>query len=793
MSQNPDILVDVYQKYTGGVDVFRSQQGDYPDRSTYLADTAGAGGWREPIIMDVGSVDRAASNVLGEFESSRVAVKFRDTRKLFLARLDDPEKQVMAGSELLLRIIPREARILEQAPAVLFRGPCREYGPTDDMDFTLVSEDVLGSRFGPFGLDKVIGSTKFGLDFPDANKDVQGLTVPAAFYGEHNDTGTTLSTGESFSVGMVPARYCAERIVTSTQIIPPSTVSAQTKLPPPPAPTYEKFGSGGSHTYSYAFCARTATGRTTLGGVTTISGLPAMGDFSPSNGVELKVAKYPPDIQAQVTGLDLFVRNDDYPDLAGRWFMMDAAGQAFTTGYRDDGDDRHDKGFYAGPPSSNTATISGTITTPGGTQQVATGMHMFVVCEGYCKITGLYGSPITADNSTFSPGRVLIDPASSGFVMPDGAGWPLSVPYLELTNAVDGITRRYTVFFGNGPQADAAVEGRVTLAVELCGDTQTGNPSSPVIQSAFYQAFRFLNDWVLANNGRGNHGLAHPANVTFPGSTGVEILNYDSFEACQAYTRRRMGNSIGAIGRCHCATPVTLREWLRKFAVQFDCFFYANSFGQICCGIIDENLSLVGATRLREHIEIKQIAQPQILDDAAENKFTYQTHWHHDLQKFQSDTFPVQDPISQGRHQGGVRENNTTIGLDFISDAATAASLMDHRRLRLRYAPRTYMTQVHFGPGLNLEIGQVVLVTHRKVNGTNRAMLIMGHSTSIPSATSDGYVTLKLLDLGVFYDDATGTVSGTGIGIMRTSSNFLPTSGSSGSFLPTSGSPQSFL
>lgn len=735
--QNPDLWVEIYQTSPAGSDVYRYQQSTTRDPSTYY------GGWKEPRVMEIGDVERASSNVQGHFESSRVSIVVRDTDRVNTARLDDEERQVLAGAEMVVRFISHKGRRALVTPRTLFRGPCREYGESGEYDFSVVCEDILGAKFGPFGLDKRLPPLTFGVDFAlTAPKDLLKEIVPGGVYGVWDDFGTALATGEPFEVGMLPAYYAGDMVTTSTQVIPPSQVTGSLTLPPPPAPTYTKFGSGGSYTYTYAFVARTNLGgKTTLGGMTTITGLPRPQDFSPTNGVTLNVAQYSADLQAQVQGLDLYVKDGDASSTAP-WRLMDAAGQAFTSGYNDDGDDSHYKTFYPSPPTTNTAVVSGTVTTPGGTVTNAVQRRMMVVCQGYVKILSIGAPRISSDPVTGSE-RILVEPDSLiDIVGPGHSAWPLPNPWYEVNG------RRYTVFFVTGERGNLAIDNRASFSANVCGYTEDGSEGAPMLEAAFYQCFRFLNDFVLANGGKGYENGNWPANVTWPGSTTIEVLNYESFEACQEYSRRRMGDAIGFRGNIYIGKAITLREFLRRFAENFDCFFYANQHGQICCGIIDELADLSTAQPLRHRIEIRGISTRQILDDMVENKSRYVYSYHPDLGKYRAQSIEVEDTLSQARHPGGPREVADAIELEYHQHQPSADSAMRHRQMRLSYAPRLYTIDVHYAPGIQLEIGQYVLVTHPKVNGIDRPMMIMRHKTVTPKRSGGGYVTLVCLDLG---------------------------------------------
>jgi hypothetical protein len=726
--QQPNLFTNLYIQHEAGTDTYAWGMGPYADAGDYFL------GWKEPRLLEVGTIERRAYH--GSFQGTSTPIRLNDNDNLLRTLVVDYGKADISGQEFALYHISRSARLAEQDPTVLARGVLRDPGMGSGKAGVVLLEDWVGSNFGPFGPDKTLTQEVVGeFNFSDAPEGLKNVQVVPRMYGPWSDEGAVTTQGRDATRGLIPAYYVGDTVIGPGGINPSGVT---TLLDPPPAPTFTKVGAGGSTTWTYAFVARTATGRTTLGGMTTITGLPADGSFAsgggsttpPTNGVTLEVAQYSAPIQAQVTGLDLYVKLGDASS-KNRWHFMDAAGQAFTTGYHDNGDDGHFKTWNS-PPKVNTATL----TNDDGERR----FRVFLVAAGYVRIDQLFGSNLEGETGE----RALLDPDTDGFIIPESAAWFQPNPWVVMTG------RRYTLFYGEGEIADAAVEGRISLAVNACGYTEDNTDATDMIDGAFVQIARAINDFLLANDGDGYDDGSWPAPVTFPGS-GIQMIDWQSFYDCQDWSKTKLGNAVGYLGHIYLNEPITLRDFLNLCSLTFDCYFYVNKHGQLACGLVDETQSFVGVQKLRDHIEIMAWVDT-IRDEAShENQIFYVFDYDPDQRKYRRPVLEVKSQDSRDFYRRWVKAP-AAYELRFTRDQATAAAAMAHRLLRHQYVPIIYRIKVFNAPGLNLDIGVPLEGTSYEGTGPEgldqHPLQLMGVLTVPPRNNADsGHVIFECLDM----------------------------------------------
>ena len=739
--QTPEYWMRLFQVHSGGTDEFKMGLSALNDPPAYH------GGRALPQLIEIGDIERMSSNDRGEPEVARCQVRWLDRDKFWLARLDDPEKGIFAGIEALIEMASTRARMTGTAARTLWRGIFRTYGARRSLDQFAVIESRLGSRLGPYGLDRPVQQLKvLEEDFPGAPASVKNVQTVPLVAGEHTDKGVVLSTGQSFNVGRLRGYYVGDYVVSSTKVVSVKHVTSGTLVLPPPGPiTATPFGAGGSETWTYAFCARTLTGGRTLPSYITVDNLPKNSGFSPTNGVTFTVAEYQSDWQDQVEGLDLFVKRGDI-DSTEQWHYMDKVGQAFTTGYDDNGDDDHYKSHGPGIPSKSTAIIEGTFTTTSNeTVTNAIKKRMFLFAAGYVPFGQLFAHPV-GDTSAENPDRMEVSLDGPDFVTPESSAWPFPDPWYTAASG-----REYTIALGSGARADLIVEGRGSIAANMGGMTEDGRPGTPVIGGAFYQCWRILNEFVLRNDGKGYTSGSFGGAVTWPGSTTIPIINAESFERCQEYYRRKMGTDLGAIGHIYIDDDTTVREFLRRFCVTFDCFFYENQHGQLCCGIIDELADVIDtAWTLRDRMEIVElgVGDLEIRDELVENDINVAHNFHPDMRRWLSPKTRYYDQDSIDRHAGGPR--SSSIEHWYTNDPATSAVSANHRLMRLNYAPRYRDVVLHYNPGIDVDISNIALLTSRAIVGADRLHIVMRHRSAVGTRSKAPTVTTRMLDISRF-------------------------------------------
>lgn len=738
--QQPDVWAELYVEREGSIEPRVFGMGPYADDPDFHY------GWKEPRLLEIGDIERTASNASQQYQAASMMLRFQDTDHLFRNDLFRGLARWPLGMEAITCMEPRVDRFAKTEPTLLMRGILRERATPKGRQAVGVVEDVIGAQFGRYSLDRRLPPLKIEPpDFPNAPKDISGKQSVPLITGPHSDKGTTLESGAVYEKGLIPAYFAGDYDVGDDNSVTPTTV--RSFLPLPPAPTYTVVGSpfGGGHTWTFAASVATQYGWTPPGGTLTIADLPSNGDVFPSGSyLVFHLAEYAADLQAQVTAVRLYVKAGA-ADSTSPWHYVDGFGEAWgtsgTTGFEVGAEREVNPGDSFFKTQNPVPTTNGAVITRTTGGVTLTKYRMFVVAQGYVNITALYASALSGDQT--SPDRVLVPLASPDFLRPGSPGWPLPNPWIVING------RRYTVFFGVGPRADLAVTGDLSIAVNVCGYTQDGSDATNMVEGAFDQCVMLLNHFVFANQGDGYQDGNWPALAAYRGSTSVQFVNTESFYRCRDYSIARIGG-LGYLGHIYLNRQITLREFLRKFSEAFDCYFYPNRFGQICCGILDENADLGAAIPLRDRIEIMRVGEPVRDDRNIESRLRWVCDYDPDLGQFRRDPVPIEDIDSKTYHGGRWLQDPELHEIDWTRDPITCGDAMLHRSERSGYASTWWPIDVKYGPGLNLEIGDVVSVTNDEYALVEQAMVIWKIKVIPPrKGARAGYVSLTCLDLDV--------------------------------------------
>ncbi len=674
------------------------------------------GGFKLPVIESFGDVERALSDIKGNFEVSTFSFVANDKSGYWRVLLNSPDTQYITGSDIAFRFISETGRHAEVEARTAFRGNLDHPSPLPGRKFRVNAQSRVGSRLGPVHLDSpVLKRVYNSVDWPKIPRDFENTAVPF-LWGEISDKGTVNANGEDIATGMVFAKYLGPVFIGSTTGTPPT---APSYLPDPPAPTYVRYGSGGSTTWSYAVVARTAEGHTRLGTPVTIDDLPSNGNFTggesddnavPTNGVSIHLAPYSTALQAEVVGADLWVKQGA-PDSAYSWHKMDAAGQMFNStsgeyfsgpaGYMDNGDDSH---FKSSPPPPNTNTAQVTPGSPG----VAGGSifyDFFGVLGHRGKIINIYGS-----NLAESPEYASIDAAEFGsnFLLGDDDNGA------EVT--VNGHT--YFGFYAKGPKAEAAKSGTFPFRVNVCGWHEENDVSNPVIDLAFDVYMDVFTQLAGGENNEGYQSGDRLEIPTYASDPSIPVLQTTTFDDCQAISAAYTGTSISpgpsTLGYKACvyldSADTTWGEFISDMNRTFECDLGENHHGQLLCSMMNDLEDPDTGILFREKIEIVRVENAgEVVDEQIENVINYEFDWHPIDSKFRSGVLTKENAESI---QGYGRRVPPTLEMRYTRDPATANDVATRRLLHYMLGPSYPVIVCRMRRAMEVDLGQQARFQH---------------------------------------------------------------------------------
>jgi hypothetical protein len=203
----------------------------------------------------------------------------------------------------------------------------------------------------------------------------------------------------------------------------------------------------------------------------------------------------------------------------------------------------------------------------------------------------------------------------------------ISTSYRDLTGA-DGITRRWTMIYGQGPKADKAMDGSGIIAARVRGIEDVGDSTGDVLNDLHDQFAHFLENVVFVE-GDGPDTLWNDE-PTF-GKEDLTIIDYDSINALKAQRQDEMGvpmTTFGVVGFAGELTDVS--EWLVRWQESGDFRVGTNRFWQQGAWAIDRFIEPPDTTPLLDTYEIHTRTfkpLPRIEELANHIHYRYRKDW----------------------------------------------------------------------------------------------------------------------------------------------------------------------
>lgn len=673
---------------------------------------ADAGSWKEGRLVSRGPIERALSDDDGHYQVSTLRVTLDDQDGLIRGLLAANTTQWFTGREASYYLLSEAGRRASTTPRTLFRGRVSDVQLLPNRQIAIDVQDLVGSAFSNFNLDKTIG-IPLGSEHTALPEDSIGKIYPI-IYGEHSDRGAVDENGDSAEKGLLP-------VIDTGDYHPFGEDVPTTYVTPPRNCTATLIGAGsGSRTYYYAITAVTNFGETTISNIASVSGCPDSLD----SATYVEVTWDPPATgSAYVIAYKVYGRSTNPPSKrldtmnnGGTFVSPEVIYRDGRQGSRTDFDTEKSPG----PPKTNTAVLEGT--------NMAWGR--LLVGLGAVTVHQVYGSDL-ADGT--APKRVALDIDGTDLVTANSVSWPHPDPYIEL----GGI--RQTVIYLRGPRLQAHRDGQVTIAVNACGYEDVGDGSGTLIDQAFYQGQHFINEHILKDDGTGYRTGAWGPLEAY--SNGDEQIKTSAFTAAQDLSIARIGG-LGYLGAWTIHEPTTVREWVRRFNVTFDCFLGANHHGQILVALIDERATPTAGRHYRDRIDMVSLSDQRFDHDAIETAISYDYDYDTDSQAFRIVDRYLEDTDAtaalKGLRQGAKQE------LFYTRDGATAYDTRLRRLFRHKRAPRYVSVTTNY-LGVEEELSDQIRLTHYDGLGATGDVNTPGFIRK--HRIDRGTTTLEMLDL----------------------------------------------
>lgn len=637
---------------------------------------ADAGAWAEARVDSFGPIERGSSTADGDYDIATTDVTFKDPDGYFKGLISGVQTRYFTAREGAIELLSETGRWAGTAWRSLFRGRVTDAQPLLGQKFRVRLADELGGRFSGFDLDKTLGVRITRQEHPNAGDRVVNRIYPIVL-GEHSDYGATDENGNPADKGLLPVVDVGDYALLDDGSDAPDDVPVQ-YLAAPANLQATVNGTPGTTTYVYGVTAVSPYGETIMATVTVSNG-PAV-----LNGTDNITLSW--DAQAGAIEHRVYGRTASTP--VARLAVLNNSETYVDpeTEYEDDGSAGESAHT---PPATNTAIVDVLL----GDGTTASGWGRLICKIGEGEIHHLYASNLAAEGT---PKRVRMgeEVYGSEFLIPGRPGWPYADPYIE----INGI--RMMVIYARGPRLKQHRDGVVTIAWNGCGDP---GANGDTITEAFPAAIQLIDTHVFKES---TTAAQTGSLETF--SNGVAKLKASAFEDCQALTATWIGGA-GYQAAFAITEPISLREWVRRFAVTFGCHWTSNHHGQIYPYFIDDTASPTAGRHYRDKIEIRKLVSQDIDHDAVETRVTFSYDFDTDGQQFRVVDQVIEDTAATEAHKG-VRERGTR-QCYYTRHRETAHDSNARHLARYKVAPRYLGFETDL-TGQEDENGAQVRVTH---------------------------------------------------------------------------------
>lgn len=688
------------------------------DPATYF------GGPKDPQLLSAGSVKRALSDRMGNYEAAQFILIFSDCNRILRGALDSQTTKWLLNRFVAVRMISDEGRRLLKIPRTVAIGYIRDYGAISSLQFSITCEDYLALFVGLGENEKKLPTSVISVaDFPNAAPEVQNLVVPIV-YGELSDRAES-TTYETPGVALAK----------------PTGISASVT------------GGTAGVTRRYGITAMNSV----YGGMKVQKWSDHRGETDPAY-ITVNNCPTDEDMQTDPANHHVVITIDHqvgqtggraygrYPDSIkgldgldspGAFGIVPAGKWQFWDGWRPYGQADWSRQHSSGdPPTTNNTIVdpatqlidTGTGLVPviyvgerelGDGYNPGVGWHEFLVCGHACKaILSWYQGGVRCADST----------ENVDWLIPGFAGW---TAVLGAAKYRDFNGHRYTVVYGRGPNGDAAADGSNPLTLNVQGVEATGDGEGDLITDGFDQYLHLMRNYVLQTYTGGNWFTSGPLWPIGLGLSAVEVLDDASFAAAKALAATRFeGGYPGAFMIGAGGEQDAVRTWIQRLNIGLDAFSGFSQRSQYMVSMIDTRSStLAAAKRFRQATEIWNgtFSTPEKVNDF-ENLmvYNYQRDYQNGLWKQPLIELSDADSITNSLQT----KRSAALDLWIPKTLNQALDVLGRRLIRTKEPPR----YVIFKTGLQAlatELGDIIKVTHVQGIGAtgwvDRAVFVMRH------------------------------------------------------------------
>jgi hypothetical protein len=662
------------------------------------------GGWKEPDIIEWGTIRRALSDWRRRYEGTSFRWRHSDApngtdhpARFWRTLLAADETKIMLNDSVVIRMCGDAARRALELARTIVRGVIRKYKPVSPLAFEFQAEDWLTQY-----LTKEIPNRRAILDFANTPEGNQQLPIPI-IYGDESDR-----TFETRSV--------------------PSVLPFGSDIPPCHVFCHDAIGGTMSGRVWAMVCAvidgeegpHSNMAGTYVSAPSTRSLVVFWDEVAGADSYNIYIFNGSPwpNLRGNLNGSTVIrVKTHDTATHDGTWHSIQVADYKVTFTGWDDGDD-------ALAEHTEVIDIGHGVVKPVYTGQVTLGgvaYHQFVLAAHACKaILDLYIDGV--------PQRIYADATQAGsggiWLVPGYAGWTA----IKGANSYEDINgRRYCIIYGKvgyyGPDRGAGISTddpgteEVTdttgLTVNVWGIEDVGDGSGTLITKGILQYEHFLNNWAFGEYASGAW-LEAPLFPTDPPPEDEDVLHmvdHDSFVAADAASDLRIAG--GYVNACAMTTIKKLEDRIAEWNTSCDVDSGCSRKTQYAVWMEQASAEILAAARL--YTQERDIFERTFDIEDADSEFFNDRPYMYQHRPADDSWAQIVAPGANIHAQSiaDAEETRTadSMKLYMVRSGGVAIDIGSRALARSAYPPRYVKWKTGLG-GLNDELGSIVRCRH---------------------------------------------------------------------------------
>lgn len=357
--------------------------------------------------------------------------------------------------------------------------------------------------------------------------------------------------------------------------------------------------------------------------------------------------------------------------------------------------------------------------------------------------------------------RVRIPESVYGVLVlaPGHSGWPFATSYFDLVDAETGLTHRVSSVFTRGYISNAHLQGRINVALSVCGMDARGDSTGPMVTGLF-EAWQLIADnWILKRPGY--YSGLYTAAPTWEDGTPMSWRT--SFVNAQTLSSRWIGDEGYQVGGV-IQGGVLSKEVFKRFATTSNARYGWTRDARLFVSLPDDTMDVAGTPRLFTPFQIRTSTAPKYTHGGIRNPIFFNYDFDYDKNKWRGPQRFVRDDRAIMRT--GRIERPAVVDCWLSRDPKTIRDARSRELLWWKYPRPAVQFDLPIN-GFQIELGRVVRING--VDGEGQGWIdapvyltAQGYDARRRRTTLDGVVMSNVLAPVLTFQTGDPVVFGTG-------------------------------